>query len=369
MIRQHTDFELVQTRLEGGWYSSCKSKFFRDLLLICKNAVVFFGKKSPEYKAACELQLLVFKEMARKDSKQDPSPKEETRAPSKEETLTPPALPLKPETESSELLLAKSKLSIPLTACRKRSSIKARASTSSSAQDIKKEQKTTSLHDVKPAISWKQKEESSDELEEKLPVTKKRRKERVRSNSRNNSNKNNRIRSDTNKEKNPDANANANVGSSTKAVISNENSESIAETDKKSNTNTSGKRQSAEKFLSRMKRNSTSNNKSDTSKITENDIKGAAEQRKNGNGKGNAQKGAEQRKNGNGKGSAQKEAAELRKSGNGKGSAQKEQASRRGSGGRQAAKEQGSPTKRTVGRPSKRAAETTRAAPAKRRRY
>ncbi|KAK9921697.1 hypothetical protein M0R45_030199 [Rubus argutus] len=324
MIRQHTDFELVQTRLEGGWYSSCKSKFFRDLLLICKNAVVFFGKKSPEYKAACELQLLVFKEMA-----------------------------------------PKSKLSIPLTACRKRSSIKARASTSSSAQDIKKEQKTTSLHDVKPAISWKQKEESSDELEEKLPLTKKRRKERVRSNSRNNSNKNSRIRSDTNKEKNPDANANANVGSSTKAMISNENSESIAETDKKSNTNTSGKRQSAEKFLSRMKRNSTSNNKSDTSKVTENDSKGAAEQRKNGNGKGNAQKGADQRKNGNGKGSAQKEAAELRKSGNGKGSAQKEQASRRGSGGRQAAKEQGSPTKRTVGRPSKRAAETTRAAPAK----
>lgn len=369
MIRQHTDFELVQTRLGGGWYSSCKSKFFRDLLLICKNAVVFFGKNSPEYKAACELQLLVLKEMARKDCKQDPSPKEETQTPSKEETLTPPALPLKPETESSESLLAKSKLSIPLTACRKRSSIKARASTSSSAQDIKREQKTTSLHDVKPAISWKQKEESSDEVEEKLPVTKKRRKERVRSNSRNDSNKNSRIRSDTNKEKNPDANANANVGSSTKAMISNENSESIAETEKKSNTNTSGKRQSAEKFLSRMKRNSTSNNKSDTLKITENDSKGGAEQRKNGNGKGNAQKGAEQRKNGNGKGSAQKEAADQRKSGNGKGSAQKEQASRRGSGGRQAAKEQGSPTKRSVGRPSKRAAETARAAPAKRRRY
>lgn len=371
MIRQHTDFELVQTRLEGGWYSSCKSKFFRDLLLICKNAIVFFGKKSPEYMAAWELQLLVLKEMARKHSKQDPSPKEETQTPSKEETLTPPALPLKPETESSESLLAKSKLSIPLTACRKRSSIKARASTSSSGQDIKKEQKTTSLHDVKPAISWKQKEESSDEVEEKLPVTKKRRKERVRNNSRNNSNKNSRIRSDTNKEKNPDANANANanVGSSTKAMISNENSESIAETEKKSNTNTSGKRQSAEKFLSRMKRNSTSNNKSDTLKITENDSKGGAEQRKNGNGKGNAQKVADQRKNGNGKGSAQKEAAEQRKSGNGKASAQKEQASRRGSGGRQAAKEQGSPTKRSVGRPSKRAAETTRAAPAKRRRY
>ncbi|XP_062002804.1 uncharacterized protein LOC133720490 [Rosa rugosa] len=369
MIRQHTDFELVQTRLNGGWYSSCKIKFFRDILLICKNAIVFFGKRAPEYTAACELQLLVLKEMARKDRNQDPSPKQETHMPSKEETLTPPALPLKPETESSESLLAKSKLSIPLTACRKRSSIKARASTSSSAPDIKKEQKTTLLCDVKPAISWKQKEDSSDEVEEQLPVTKKRRKERVGSNSRNNSNKNSRSRSDTKKEKNPDANANANVGSSTRAMISNENSESIAEMDKKSSSNTSGKRQSAEKFLSRMKRSSGSNNKSEILKIPENDSKGAAEQRKNGNIKGNAQKTAEQRKNGNGKGSAQKEVAEQKKGGNGKGNAQKEQASRRGSGGRQAAKEQGSPTKRSVGRPSKRAAETTRAAPAKRRRY
>ncbi|KAL6145317.1 hypothetical protein ACLB2K_056005 [Fragaria x ananassa] len=369
MIRQHIDFESVQTRLNAGWYSSCKIKFFRDVLLICKNAVVFFGKRTAEYKAACELQLLVLKEMAHKDPNQDPSPKQETQTPSKDEILTPPAIPLKPASESSESLLAKSKLSIPLTACRKRSSIKARASTSSLAPDIKKEQMTTSLHDVKPAISWKQKEESLDEVEEQLPVTKKRRKDRVGSNSRNNSNKNGKSRSDANKEKNLDANANANanVGSSSRAMISNENSESLAETEKKNNT-AIGKRQSAEKFLSRMKRSSPSNNKSETLKILENDSIGVAEQRKNGNSKGNVQKAAQQRKNGNSKGNARKEVVEQKKSGNGKRSAEKQQASRRGSGGRQPAKEQESPSKRSVGRPSKRTAETTRAPPAKRRR-
>ncbi|KAL6138155.1 hypothetical protein ACLB2K_063441 [Fragaria x ananassa] len=367
MIRQHMDFESVQTRLNAGWYSSCKSKFLRDVLLICKNAVVFFGKRAPEYKAACELQLLVLKEMAHKDPNQDPSPKQETQTPSEDEIPTPPAIPLKPASESSESLLAKSKLSIPLTACRKRSSIKARASTSSLAPDIKKEQMTTSLHDVKPAISWKQKEESLDEVEEQLPVTMKRRKDRVGSNSRNNSNKNGKSRSDANKEKNLDANANANVGSSNRAMISNENSESLAETEKK-NSSTIGKRQSAEKFLNRMKRSSPSNNKSETLKILENDSIGVAEQRKNGNSKGNVQKAAQQRKNGNSKGNARKEVVEQKKSGNGKGSAVKQQASRRGSGGRQAAKEQESPSKRSVGRPSKRTAETTRTPPAKRRR-
>ncbi|XP_050383233.1 uncharacterized protein LOC126800006 [Argentina anserina] len=368
MIRQHTDFESVQTRLNAGWYSSCKRKFFRDVLLICKNAIVFFGQRSPEYKAACELQLLILKEMACKDANQDPSPKQDSQTLSKEETPTPLALPLKAESESSESLLAKSKLSIPLTACRKRSSIKARASTSSLTTDIKKEQKTTSLHDIKPAISWKQKEETLDEVEEQHPVTKKRRKERAGSNTRNNSNKNSKSRGDANKEKNPDADTNAIVDSSTRAMIKNDNSEFVAVTEKKSTNNTSGKRQSAEKFLSRMKRGSASNKKSETLKIPENDSTAVSEQKRTGNSRGNGQKAAEPRKNGNGngKGSAQKEVAEPKKTANGKGSAQKEQASRKVSGGRQAAKEQGSPSKR--GRPLKRAAETAKAAPAKRRR-
>lgn len=327
MIRQHVDFELVQTRLEGGRYEPCsRFLFFRDLLLICNNAIVFFGKKSPEYKAACELQLLVSKEMVLQTPKQDPPPEEETPK--------PPALPLNQDPETSDSLLAKSKLSLPLNACRKRSSITARASTtSSSGPDRKKDQITTSFRDVKPAISWKQKEESSDEVE-KLHVTKKRRKERLRSSSRNNSSKNGRSRGNTNN----DRNSEANDGFSSRVVTSNENSESKGETEKKSNTNSSGKKRSAADFLSRMKRSSTSKTglSAETSKTPDNNSKGGrAEQRKNGNGKGNAQK---------------------------------DQGSRRGSGGRQAAKEQGSPTKRSVGRPSKRAAAPATAGPAKRTR-
>ncbi|KAM1524232.1 hypothetical protein ACFX14_009025 [Malus domestica] len=301
MIRQHVDFEMVQTRLEG------------------------------EYKAACELRSLVSKEMARLAPKQD--------APPEEEILTQPAPPLNPDPETSDSLLAKSKLSLPLNACRKRSSIAARGSTSSSGPDTRKEQAT---RDVKPAVNWKQKEVSLDEIE-KLRVTKKRRKERLGSSTRNNTSKNVRTRSYSNNDRSSDANENSESKSETekksRVVSSNENSETKAEMEKKRNNNASGKKQSATNFLSRMKSSSSKTGSLlETSKNPENNSKGRrAEQRKNGNGKGNTQK---------------------------------DQGSRRSSGGRQAAKEQESPSKRSVGRPSKRAAAVapTTAGPAKRAR-
>ncbi|KAM1747865.1 hypothetical protein ACFX12_008929 [Malus domestica] len=332
MIRQNVDFEMVQTRLEGGWYSHCsRMLFFRDLLIICNNAIVFFGKMSPEYKAACELRSLVSKEMARLAPKQD--------APPEEEILTQPAPPLNPDPETSDSLLAKSKLSLPLNACRKRSSIAARGSTSSSGPDTRKEQAT---RDVKPAVNWKQKEVSLDEIE-KLRVTMKRRKERLGSSTRNNTSKNVRTRSYTNNDRSSDANENSEFKSETekksRVVSSNENSETKAEMEKKRNNNASGKKQSATNFLSRMKSSSSKTGSLlETSKNPENNSKGRrAEQRKNGNGKGNTQK---------------------------------DQGSRRSSGGRQAAKEQESPSKRSVGRPLKRAAAVapTTAGPAKRAR-
>ncbi|KAM1332864.1 hypothetical protein ACFX13_008990 [Malus domestica] len=301
MIRQHVDFEMVQTRLEG------------------------------EYKAACELRSLLSKEMARLAPKQD--------APPEEEILTQPAPPLNPDPETSDSLLAKSKLSLPLNACRKRSSIAARGSTSSSGPDTRKEQAT---RDVKPAVNWKQKEVSLDEIE-KLRVTKKRRKERLGSSTRNNTSKNVRTRSYSNNDRSSDANENSESKSETekksRVVSSNENSETKAEMEKKRNNNASGKKQSATNFLSRMKSSSSKTGSLlETSKNPENNSKGRrAEQRKNGNGKGNTQK---------------------------------DQGSRRSSGGRQAAKEQESPSKRSVGRPSKRAAAVapTTAGPAKRAR-
>ncbi|KAB2631437.1 hypothetical protein D8674_008956 [Pyrus ussuriensis x Pyrus communis] len=329
MIRQHLDFEMVQTRLEGGWYSHCsRMLFFRDLLIIYNNAIVFFGKMSPEYKAACELRSLVSKEMARLAPKQD--------APSEEEILTQPAPPLNPDPETSDSFLAKSKLSLPLNACCKRSSIAARASTSSLGPDTRKKQATC---DVKPAVNWKQKEESSDEIE-KFRVTKKRRKEGLGSSTRNNTSKNVRTRSYTNNNRSSDANENSESKAETekkRVVSSNENSGTKTETEKKRNNNASGKKRSAANFLMKSSSSKTGS-LLETSKNPENNSKGRrAEQRKNGNGKGNTQN---------------------------------DQGSRRSSGGRQATKEQERPSKRSAGRPSKRAAAAapTTAGPTKRAR-
>lgn len=324
MIRQHIDFEMVRIRLEEGWYSACKSKFFRDVLLALNNAIVFFGSKSRESRAALELRSLVLKEMAQRTTKQDSLPKEEARVPKPE---------LEEGEQPSDILLRKPKLSVPMNACRKRSSITARAASTSSSGPEKKKEQTSALLDVKPAMSWKQSDKTSDTAEE-FPGTKKKRKERFRAGTKNNSNKSSASRS--NAENNKNSGANSNTGPSTRAGTSNENSAS--KSDKKNNSsNASGKKQSAANFLNRMKRSSSSNNGSllETLKESENS-RGRAEQKKNGGNKGNNNK-------------------------------QKEQASsRRASAGKQA-KEQESPAKRTVGRPLKRPATAAAAAvPAKR---
>lgn len=64
LIRQHMDLQTVEARLEKGLYlDSSGHNFFRDLLLVFNNAVVFFRKGSQEHVAARELRALVLKEM------------------------------------------------------------------------------------------------------------------------------------------------------------------------------------------------------------------------------------------------------------------------------------------------------------------
>ncbi|KAM5582438.1 hypothetical protein ABKV19_002716 [Rosa sericea] len=63
LIREHVDLHVVQSRLDKGVYNDCTHKFFRDLLLVFSNAVVFFRKTAPEHVAALELRSLVLKEM------------------------------------------------------------------------------------------------------------------------------------------------------------------------------------------------------------------------------------------------------------------------------------------------------------------
>ena len=343
MIRQHIDFEMIRIRLEEGWYSGCKIKFFRDLMLVLNNAIVFFGKKAPESVAATELGLLVRKEMTTQriatTIKQDLEPNEEGLVPDS-----------KPEQQPSDTFMRKPKIAVPMNACRKRSSIAARAaSTSSSGPERKKEQSTNALLDGKPAMGWKQSDKSSEKAAEEFPAAKKGRKDRPKANTRSNSSKSSAGRS--NSESNKNSGGNANTGPSTRGGGAASNDNSASKSDKKENSNgnsgnASGKKRSATNFLNRMKRGSPL---VETSKDSGNGKGGAGEQRKDNGGS-------------IGKG--------------GSSSKQKEQATpppppppRRASGGKQA-KEPESPAKRSVGRPSKRPASAapTATPPAKRSR-
>eukprot|EP01018_Ginkgo_biloba_P033281 Gb_11179 [translate_table: standard] len=63
MIRRHVDLGMVRSRLEEGSYSG-SLEFFRDLLLVFNNALVYYPKYSQEFGAAYVLRELATKEMA-----------------------------------------------------------------------------------------------------------------------------------------------------------------------------------------------------------------------------------------------------------------------------------------------------------------
>ncbi|XVF56020.1 hypothetical protein PTKIN_Ptkin06aG0083100 [Pterospermum kingtungense] len=329
LIRQHLDFETIRMRLEEGWYSGCKVKFFRDLLLLLNNAIVFFGKKSPEYSTAIEFRQLVSREIAAQFPNSNLLPKEQSS------TLLESKMPLKQEPEPSLSLSMKPKLSVPLIACRKRSSITAKASTSSSGQE-RKRQPIATLMNEKPVLDWKQHDKSSEKAEE-APVTKKRTRERSASGAKK-ANKNVKGRNNTTTNKSSDANTNSTI--STKGGSSNENTESKTEKEK-TNTNVSSKKRSAANFLNRMKRSSSANNGT----LIET-LKGVI---CSDNGKG---EGGEQKKNSSSKGDQRKDQVST---------------PRTRSGGKRG-KERGSPAKKATGRPPKRAAASpaTPSVPAKR---
>ncbi|XP_038999065.1 uncharacterized protein LOC120124473 isoform X2 [Hibiscus syriacus] len=71
LIRQHMDLQRIQSRLDKGVYSEGSTKFFRDLLLLFNNIIVFHRKSSPERTAAEQLRALVLKKMNHKLPEQD----------------------------------------------------------------------------------------------------------------------------------------------------------------------------------------------------------------------------------------------------------------------------------------------------------
>ncbi|KAK2651304.1 hypothetical protein Ddye_018793 [Dipteronia dyeriana] len=315
IIRQHVDIETVRMRVEESWYSGCNSSFFRDLLLVFNNAIVFFEKNSSEYLAAIELRQVVLKEMDLKTSNPNQLPKEKSSVSSASQNL-------KLDIESSDSLLLKPNISLPLIACRKRSSISARGFASSSGADKKRELTASSI-DKKPVLDWKKHDKSSvmTDLEH---VTMKRTRERSASGTRSSS-KNAKSRANPKTKRNEDVNTKVDH-SSELGFTDNESSEAKAEKGRKNNTDVNAKKRSAANFLSRITRSSPLKNGS------------LLETLKNPVISSNGRKGAEQKKNSSGKSDSRKD-QNLQTHCDGKG-----------------AKEKESPTKRTKGRPARKAA-------------
>lgn len=109
LIRQHVDLHVVQSRLDKGVYKDCTHNFFRDLLLVFNNAVVFFRKTTPEHVAALELRSLVLKEMNEELPKSQPVVSTVKPRPNKESdiTTTTTSTSVRPSKSSSIVLCGK----------------------------------------------------------------------------------------------------------------------------------------------------------------------------------------------------------------------------------------------------------------------
>ncbi|KAM0941514.1 putative transcription factor MYB-related family [Dioscorea sansibarensis] len=306
LIRRHVDLEMVTRRIErsGGAYSN--SEFFRDLLLVCNNAIVFYAKGSDEAVAAVHLRDLISKEMSAGKQKpaQIPPPPLVLPAPA---TTAPPPQPakLKEDPDLARSLLEKSSSAAPLITCRKRSSISAKK-----ADPDRKEQKEEKLDPER-------KERDAEE-----PIHKNKSKERssfppargIRTNKTRALPKN----------PNPDTapNLDAQVAEAAEA-------DSTPKGEKKNTPNAGSsaslsKKRSATSFLNRMKRSSPSNG------TLLDSLKSSGAAASSG-----------------GKATDQKKS--------GKGEARKEQSSKSGATAKQTP-EPSAPTKRSVGRPPKRGA-------------
>ncbi|RLN03356.1 uncharacterized protein C2845_PM13G22150 [Panicum miliaceum] len=129
-IRRHVDLETVRSKLEGGGgggggggacYGSA-SEFYRDLFLLCANALVFFPRGSPEHAAAARTRALVSNHMAASLRKDQPGTSGKAAAPASKKARA--------EADVGSLL----EKTAPIIVCRKRSSI-AKAAAAASKED------------------------------------------------------------------------------------------------------------------------------------------------------------------------------------------------------------------------------------------
>ncbi|KAK1313823.1 hypothetical protein QJS10_CPA06g01713 [Acorus calamus] len=137
LIKQHVDLEMVRRKVLGGRYPpDQRSRFFRDLLLLFNNAIAFFPKESPESAAALELRSLVSREVgASESSLASRSVSEKDSKPSDRPPSTPPEVkPVEADLIKNSLPPKRGPI---LIACRKRSSISAKAAAAAPVVDEK----------------------------------------------------------------------------------------------------------------------------------------------------------------------------------------------------------------------------------------
>ncbi|KAI3866999.1 hypothetical protein MKX03_022042 [Papaver bracteatum] len=333
LIRQHIDIKTIRTRLkEGSYNGSCSWKFFRDLLLLFNNAIVFYPKNSSESVAATELRDLVLKGISSRSSRSsssrsqnnNPSPGEPTAPKLQQSTLLLP----KPDPELSDSFLPKSKPTGLIFACRKRSSISAKAGNSAKPVEFKgSDQK---IVEEKPVLDKKQKENSSV-VEEQIVFSKRKGQRSVsgmRSSTSNFKNRNN-----NNSDKNSSKGGSGSGEDKTNLEIK-------TEKDTKNNSTTAlpdtvAKKRSAANFLNRMKTTSSSSNN-----VKLEPLKNSSSGNNSNTTRGD-------------KGGSSKD-EKHRGRGSGSGSKKDDQVTRQSSSKRQRAQES-SPVKRSVGRPPKKA--------------
>lgn len=162
IIRQHIDLDLIRTRVDEGYYQSSKTKFFRDLLLLINNAKVFYGERSPESNSAAQLHELIKKQMTTLKTSNQTSPQkdEEPLVTTSKEELT--------------LLSLKPKVSVSVVkACRKRSSLAVRSSTTEPLKKKTKVVPTTDENEKKQVSETEEEDETTDKDDEEPIVSKK----------------------------------------------------------------------------------------------------------------------------------------------------------------------------------------------------
>lgn len=89
LIKQHIDIRTILSRVERGFYSDSLERFFRDLLLLFTNFILFFKKTSQECAAAYELRALVIKDMSDKLHKKPTVDKHPNSKSTRHSTIVP----------------------------------------------------------------------------------------------------------------------------------------------------------------------------------------------------------------------------------------------------------------------------------------